>query len=127
MPKNVNMKGDTRDGTYHDAHMDDPEEWDEASAEDVIPKPSGMVVFSLRLPTDEFAALRQAAARTNTTMSDLARAALRYYLTPRATGSLSATAIQVRTLTPAWTGGVLDPQPHVRISETTPPGGTARR
>src|SRR5207302_2338315 len=108
MPKRASMSGKDRDADYHDEHLDDPEEWDDAAPEDVQPRPSGMVVFSLRLPADEFGLLRREAARRQTTMSELARTALRFHLMPRATGSLSVGAIhhvQVTSFTPASTGG----------------------
>ncbi|HLJ66114.1 MAG TPA: ribbon-helix-helix domain-containing protein [Chloroflexota bacterium] len=97
---------------YHDAHLDDEAEWDAASPQDVTPAPSGMTVFSLRLPREEFRLLKQQADRRHTSMSELTRAALRFYLAPRATGSLSATALyhlQVTTHTPTWTGGIASP------------------
>jgi hypothetical protein len=106
MPKRPSMKTEAQKAAYHDAHMDDPEEWDE-SVEHVDPKPSGMTVFSLRLPTQEFQFLKRAADQRSTTMSELTRTALRFYLMPRATASLSATAFFVRSVTPMWTGGIL--------------------
>ncbi len=103
------MSDKPRGANYHDAHLDDPGEWDESSPEDVTPQPSGMTVLSLRLPTDEFAFLKREAEARKTTMSELTRSALRFYLFPRASGSLSATAIHklhVTTMTPpgwaAW-------------------------
>jgi hypothetical protein len=109
MPRRASTSGSDRDADYHDAHLDDPEEWEPEAAEDVQPRSSGMVVFSLRLPADEFALLRREAERRQTTMSELARTALRFYLLPRATGSLSVAAIhhvQVTSFTPAWSGGM---------------------
>lgn len=105
------MSTESRDATYHDVHFDDPGEWDEASVRSVTPRPSGMTVFSLRLPRDEFRLLKQEADRRGLSMSELARTALRYYVAPPATGSLSATApyrLQVTTYTPVWTGGIAD-------------------
>jgi hypothetical protein len=93
------------DAEHHDAHLDDPEEWDETTAEDVEPQPSGMVVFSLRLPAREFELLRRTARQRGITMSELARTALRLHLAPRAMGSRSTTAAQVTSLTPIWVGG----------------------
>jgi len=93
MPNEDSMRDKERDAAHYEAHKDDPEEWDESSAEDVAPRPTGMTVFSLRLPVDEFALLKREADARKTTMSDLTRNALRFYLSPRATGSLSATAI----------------------------------
>jgi hypothetical protein len=49
-------------------------------------------------------------------MSDLTRSALRFYLFPRASGSLSATAIHklhVTTMTPTWVGGLAEPRAEV--------------
>ncbi len=109
MPNDTRMSDEHDSASYHDAHLDDAADWDDTSAEDVTPQPSGMTVFSLRLPRDEFRLLKQEADRRNTTMSELTRTALRFYLAPRATGSLSATAIhrlQVTSYTPAWTGGI---------------------
>lgn len=101
---------------YHDAHLDDADEWDEGTAEHVQPKPSGMTVFSLRLPTDEFRFLKRAADERGTTMSELTRTALRFYLLPRASGSFSAAVatplvrgFSVITITPAWMGGIGEP------------------
>jgi hypothetical protein len=97
-----------RDAAYHDAHLRDPEEWDEASAETVQPKPSGMVVFSLRLPGAEFNMLKQEAERRSTSMSELTRSALRGYLQPRVVLSLSWAAsiegFRVFTYTMPWVG-----------------------
>jgi hypothetical protein len=107
MPKRQSMKTEAKKAAYHDAHMDDPEEWDESGVEHVEPKPSGMTVFSLRLPTLEFQFLKRAADQRGTTMSELTRTALRFYLMPRATASLSATAFFVSSVTPMWTGGIL--------------------
>jgi len=127
-----------RDADYHDVHLDDPEEWD-ADPSDVQPRPSGMVVFSLRLPADEFSLLRREAERRRTTMSELARTALRLYLLPRAMGSLSVAAvhhIQVTSFTPAWTGGMAGPAdltpeqsapPMPPLGNEVPPRTAARR
>lgn len=112
------MTNEKRDADYHAAHLDDSEEW-EASGEEVEPRPSGMTVLSLRLPTAEFSLLKQEAARRQTSMSELARSALRFYLLPRATGSLSATSIhhlQVTTQVPTWVGGQAGPQTVQRLS-----------
>ncbi len=109
MPKDVAMSTKKKDATYHDAHLDDDAEWDEASAVDVSPRPSGMTVFSLRLPREEFHLLKQEADKRHMSMSELTRAALRFYVAPRATGSLSATALhhlQVTSYTPVWAGGI---------------------
>jgi hypothetical protein len=106
----MDSKDVVRDAAYHDAHLRDAEEWDEGSAEAVQPKPSGMAVFSLRLPLDEFNLLKQEAERRSTTMSELTRTALRGYLQPRVNVSLSWAAsirgLQVWTHTDAWQGGV---------------------
>lgn len=117
------MSDKPRDADYHDAHLDDPEEWDASAPEDVTPRPSGMTVFSLRLPADEFVFLKHEADARKTTMSELTRNALRFYLFPRASGSLSATAIHslhVTTMTPTWMGGLAEPRAEV-ISETPAP------
>lgn len=111
MQNDESMDTEPRDAAYHDAHLDDASEWDDASAESVTPRPSGMTVFSLRLPREEFRLLKQEADRRGMSMSELTRTALRYYVAPRATGSLSATALhhlQVTTYTPVWTGGRAD-------------------
>lgn len=109
MPKDAAMNTKHKDATYHDAHLDDDAEWDESSAEDIMPRPSGMTVFSLRLPREEFRLLKQEADKRHMSMSELTRVALRFYVAPRATGSLSATAIhhlQVTSYAPVWTGGI---------------------
>ncbi len=109
MPRRPRMGTEQNEAAYHDAHIDDPSEWSDGSVEQVQPRPSGMTVLSLRLPTDEFHALKHEAEQRQTSMSELTRTALRFYLLPRATASLSATAIhhlQVASLTPAWTGGI---------------------
>lgn len=95
-----------------EAQLADPATWDEASAEDVQPRPSGMVVFSLRLPQREFRVLKEEADHRQTTMSELVRTAVRFYLMPGATATLSMTAfhnIQVTSFTPAWSGGLAGP------------------
>lgn len=108
MPNDRPMSTEPRDAAYHDAHLDDTEEWDDAAAETATPRPSGMTVFSLRLPREEFRLFKQAADNRGMSMSELTRTALRYYLAPRATGSLSATSVhhlQITTYMPVWTGG----------------------
>ncbi len=83
MPKNESMRGKLQDAAYHDAHLDDDQEWDQASE----------------------------AESRKTSMSELTRSALRFYLSPRATGSLSATAVyrlHVTTMTPSWMGGIVE-------------------
>lgn len=68
-----------------------------------------MTIFSLRLPREEFRFLRQEADKRHMSMSELTRSVLRSYVAPRATGSLSATALhhlQVTSLTPVWAGGI---------------------
>ncbi len=115
------MSDETRGAKYHDAHLDDPGEWDDTVVEEVTPRPSGMTVFSLRLPTDEFAFLKREADTRRTTMSELTRSALRFYLFPRASGSLSATSIhklQVTTMTPTWVGGQAD---RTELRDEEPP------
>ncbi|MGH2443313.1 MAG: CopG family transcriptional regulator [Chloroflexota bacterium] len=112
MTNDAVMNTEHHDATYHDDHLDDAAEWDEASAHDVTPRPSGMTVFSLRLPRDEFRLLKQEADQRDMSMSELTRTALRFYLAPRATGSLSATALHhlqvYSSYTPIWTGGRAD-------------------
>lgn len=120
------MSDKSRRAAYHDAHLDDPEEWDESSPEDVTPQPSGMTVLSLRLPTDEFVFLKREADARKTTMSELTRSALRFYLFPRASGSLSATAIHklhVTTMTPTWVGGLVEPRAEVEVITHVEPLG----
>lgn len=109
MARSERMSDKPRESRHVDASLDGDEEWDNASSQDVTPRPSGMTVFSLRLPTDEFAFLKREADRRQTTMSDLCRTALRFYLMPRATGTLSSTAAQVVTVTPQWIGGLMGP------------------
>jgi hypothetical protein len=116
MANETPMSDRYRGADYDDSHIDDPEEWDASSPEDVTPRPSGMTVLSLRLPTDEFVFLKREADARKTTMSELMRSALRFYLSPRASGSLSATAIhklQVTTMTPTWVGGRVEPRAEV--------------
>ncbi len=123
MPRRASSSGRDRDADYHDAHLDDPEEWEADAVEDVQPRPSGMVVFSLRLPADEFSLLRREAERRRTSMSELVRTALRFYLLPRATGSLSVAAVhhvQVTSFTPAWSGGRAS-HADVTSEQPTPP------
>lgn len=119
MPRKPLMSSEKLSAAYHDAHMDDLEEWDEGGVEHVEPKPSGMTVFSLRLPTQEFQFLKRAADQRGTTMSELTRTALRFYLMPRATGSLSATAVHVMSMTPMWMGGIGEPSGW-RVERVTP-------
>lgn len=106
MPRKRSMNAEPDD------ELTDPAAWDESSAEDVQPRPTGMVVFSLRLPAEEFRLLKEEAERRQTTMSDLVRTALRAHLLPRATGTLSVTAahhVQVTSYTPPWVGGIGHP------------------
>jgi len=110
----------------HEERLADPETWDDATAEDVQPRPSGMVVFSLRLPADEFRLLKDEAERRQTTMSELVRTTLRASFLPRATGTLSVAAVhavQVTSFTPSWTGGIANPGAGLRgpAGPTTPP------
>ncbi len=121
MPRRPHMSTEEKDAAYHDAHMDDPEEWDQGGVQQVEPKPSGTTVFSLRLPTQEFHFLKAAADQRGTTMSELTRTALRFYLMPRATGSLSATAIQVTSMTPMWVGGIGGERSGWRVQRVMPP------
>lgn len=106
-----------RSAKYHDAHIDDPEEWDDSTTIEVTPEPSGVAILSLRLPAAELAALKNQADARKTTVSELTRAALRSYLSPRATGTLAAHAVyglQVSTQLPVWTGGFNDRRLDVR-------------
>lgn len=124
MPKDVVMSTKHKDAAYHDAHLDDASEWDETSVENVTPRPSGMTVFSLRLPREEFRLLKQEADERQMSMSELTRTALRCYLAPRATGSLSATALhhlQVTSYTPVWASGMGNTA-HVEPRSPTPLG-----
>lgn len=117
------MSDERRGADYHDAHLDDPEEWDESSPVNVNPRPSGMTVLSLRLPTEELVFLKREADARKTTMSELTRSALRFYLFPRASGSLSATAIHklhVTTMTPTWVGGLAEPRAEVTEVRSDP-------
>jgi hypothetical protein len=122
MARRSSRRAEEAQALHHDAHLNDPEEWDETSVQQVQPKPSGMVVFSMRLPIDEFELLKREADRRQTTMSEIARTAFRSYLLPRATGSFSMTSIQqVVSVTPAWTGGIADrAEVHV-VSTPSPP------
>ncbi|MDQ2743258.1 MAG: hypothetical protein M3Z66_13335 [Chloroflexota bacterium] len=68
-----------------------------------------MTVFFLRLPREEFCQLKQEAGKRHMSIFELTSAALRCYVAPRATGSLSATAVHhlhVASYTPVWTGGI---------------------
>lgn len=122
MARRPSRRAEEAEALHHDAHLNDPEEWDEASAQQVQPKPSGMTVFSMRLPLDEFELLKREADRRQTTMSELARTAYRSYLLPRATGSFSMTSIhQVVSVTPAWTGGIADGAEVRVVSSPSPP------
>lgn len=117
MPNDAAMNTEQHDAAYHDAHLDDAAEWDEKSVEDITPGVSGMTVFSLRLPREEFRQLKQEAGKRHMSMSELTRTALRCYVAPRATGSLSATAVhhlQVTSYTPVWTGGIANAA-HVEL------------
>jgi hypothetical protein len=77
----------------------------------VTPSPSGMTVFSARLPAEELGALRREAARRQIPVSELIRVAVRAYLAPQpAVISLSAVAQPGTDLTifsevPIWAGG----------------------
>ncbi len=124
MPNDAAMSTEQHDAAYHDAHLDDAAEWDETSAEDITPRPSGMTVFSLRLPREEFRQLKQEAGKRHLSMSELTRTALRSYVAPRATGSLSATALHhlhVTSSTPVWTGGIANTA-HVELRSPAPVG-----
>jgi hypothetical protein len=98
------------DARYHDAHIDDPAEWDSTTAEEVTPTPSGMSVFSLRLPSAELSALRASAAVRNVPVSELVRMAIRAYLSPgqltfASVSFASATGAQLSASMPYWSGG----------------------
>jgi hypothetical protein len=105
---------------YHEQHSDDPEEW-EAVGETVIPQPTGMTVYSLRLPAAELAALKADADARGATVSDLIRNAIRNYLAHRATGALSygqVSNVRLTTTSPDWRGGSPAPS-QIRPAPTT--------
>jgi hypothetical protein len=117
---------DARSAKYHDAHIDDPEEWDDSTAVDVTPEPSGVAILSLRLPAAELAAIKTEADARHTSVSELTRAALRSYLAPRATGTLAVSSVyrlQVSTQVPVWTGGFNDRRLDVRPDLPQPLAG----
>lgn len=92
---------------YHEQHLHDPEEW-EATGETVIPQPTGMTVYSLRLPVAELTALKADADARGATVSDVIRHAIRNYLSYRATGALSygqVSNVRLTTTSPGWRGG----------------------
>lgn len=92
---------------YHDKHMDDPNEWDNEEAR-VDPQPSGMTVFSLRLPMRELAQVREAAKGHNVSLSDFVRSAIRSQFTSVALFGISASSVQGITFStnaPLWVGG----------------------
>lgn len=96
-----------QDAEYHDAHLNDPEEWEQEERVATV-RPSGMTVFSLRMPTAELNAVREAAARAHMPIADIMRAALRAYLGPGTAHiavSASAEAGTVATTAPLWLGG----------------------
>jgi hypothetical protein len=103
---------DVRDPEYHDRHIDDEEEWDDSEAVDVTPKPSGMTVFSVRLPSDELDFWRRSAESMRMSLSELVRSAVRARLSPAtAIVAISASAspgIMISTSTPLWSGGHAD-------------------
>jgi len=120
------------DAGYHDAHIDDPAEWDASTAEEVIPKPSGMSVFSLRLPSEELAALRANAAAREVPVSELVRVAIRAYLSPgqltfASVSFASATGGQLSASVPYWSGGrvVGEPSKHTWQGVPEPTLGVA--
>lgn len=103
----------TRDADYHDAHRDDPDEWEE-TAEEAVVRPSGMTVFSLRMPTAELVALRAAAKRAGVPVSDIIRGAVRDRLglngargafVAHVSVSASAEVGTIFTTGPLWSGG----------------------
>lgn len=83
----------------------------EETEEVVTPAPSGMTVFSARLPAAELGELRREAVRRQMPVSELIRAAVRAYLGPQpALISLSAVAqlgtdLSVFSSAPTWFGG----------------------
>jgi hypothetical protein len=94
-------------GAYHDAHGNDPDEWDEAGSE-VDVQPTGMTAFSLRLPANELSNLKAEADARSTSVSQLVRAAIRAYMARRASGALSYGEVYGMRLTsamPDWKGG----------------------
>lgn len=78
------MTDDTqREADYHDAHLDDEDEWGAEPAQEATVRPSGMTVYSMRLPSAELDAMRSIARQRATTVSELIRASVRSYLAPR--------------------------------------------
>jgi hypothetical protein len=66
---------------YHDAHMNDPAEW-EVVEEEATVRPSGMTIFSLRYPSSELDTLRALAREKGLSVGEIIRAAVRAYLNP---------------------------------------------
>lgn len=103
---------DVRDPEYHDRHFDDNEEWEADEPTHVSPRPSGMTVFSVRLPSGELEAWRRAAELAGMSLSELVRSAVRARLSPgTAIVAISASAapgITISTSTPLWSGGRAD-------------------
>ena len=85
----------------------EPEEVEEV----VTPSPSGLTVFSARLPAEELGELRREAARRQIPVSELIRAAVRAYLGPQpvlmalSAAAQPGTLLQIMSSTPIWSGG----------------------
>jgi hypothetical protein len=75
------MSDQHRDADYHDAHMNDPDEWENV-AEEATTRPSGMTIFSLRIPNPELDTLRVVARERGVSVGELLRVAARAYLNP---------------------------------------------
>jgi len=107
---------------YHEDHREDAGEWEE-TGEAVIPQPTGMTVYSLRLASSELSALKADADARDATVSELIRSAIRNYLAHRATGALSYGQVSnVRVILPSveWRGGSpapseIRPQPSMPV------------
>jgi hypothetical protein len=105
------IRPDDQDPAYHEAHRDDPDEWEETGVT-VDPQPTSMTVFSLRLPAAELAALKAEADARGTTVSDLVRSAVRTVLAQRASGALSYGTVwgtRIHSSVVDWHGGTSAP------------------
>jgi hypothetical protein len=120
--QNAGQRGkESEAARYHEAHRDDPNEWEE-TGEVVTPQPTGMVVYSLRLPAAELDALKTDAQARGATVSELIRGAIRTHLAQRASGSLSYGQVSnVRVTMPSaeWRGGSSAPS-EIRPAPSTP-------
>jgi hypothetical protein len=100
------MTEDNRqEADYHDAHLDDPQEWGTDAPEEATVRPSGMTVFSMRLANAELDAIRAAAQEHGTTMSEVIRAAVRSYLRPPGTWVSFSGNFQPQQPMTKWEGG----------------------